>query len=153
MCLLLLTSLTSPLLMTVNMCHKGITISTLMVHTMYLRCWSPHLCWSLAPSSGRYALCRSIRAGTVSVWNLTRRRFTCRPVRVEHGLYSSTDVMLAHDFKLYIFTDRSRNSSMDPSYRFQVRLCLKYSFLDSSSHLESGCSVGCELDGTLDYSV
>ncbi|XP_028461906.1 uncharacterized protein LOC114573893 isoform X2 [Perca flavescens] len=61
----------------------------------------------------RYAVCRSIRAGTVYVWNLTRRRFACRPVRAEHGLYSSTDVVLAHDFKLYIFTDRSRNSSVD----------------------------------------
>ncbi|GLD68196.1 uncharacterized protein AKAME5_001950600, partial [Lates japonicus] len=57
----------------------------------------------------RYAVCRSIRAGTVYVWNLARRRFVCRPVRVEHGLYSSTDVVLAHSFKLYIFTDRSLN--------------------------------------------
>ncbi|XP_018549377.2 NACHT domain- and WD repeat-containing protein 1 [Lates calcarifer] len=63
----------------------------------------------------RYAVCRSIRAGTVYVWNLARRRFVCRPVRVEHGLYSSTDVVLAHSFKLYIFTDRSLN-------RFQTLL-------------------------------
>ncbi|XP_029311219.1 uncharacterized protein LOC115023989 [Cottoperca gobio] len=71
----------------------------------------------------RYAVCRSIRAGTVYVWNLTRRRFACRPVRVEHGLYSKTDMVLAHDFKLYIFTDRSTNSCMDaPSYSFQTLL-------------------------------
>ncbi|TDH00018.1 hypothetical protein EPR50_G00200110 [Perca flavescens] len=71
----------------------------------------------------RYAVCRSIRAGTVYVWNLTRRRFACRPVRAEHGLYSSTDVVLAHDFKLYIFTDRSRNSSVDAaSCPFQTLL-------------------------------
>ncbi|XP_032355068.1 uncharacterized protein LOC116669372 isoform X2 [Etheostoma spectabile] len=71
----------------------------------------------------RYAVCRSIRAGTVYVWNLTRRRFACRPVRVEHGLYSSTDMVLAHDYKLYIFTDRSRNRSMDAaSCPFQTLL-------------------------------
>ncbi|XP_042256653.1 uncharacterized protein LOC121889028 [Thunnus maccoyii] len=71
----------------------------------------------------RYAVCRSIRAGTVSVWNLARRRFIGRPVRVEHGLYSSTDVVLAHDFKLYIFTDRSSASSTDnPSCQFQTLL-------------------------------
>lgn len=76
----------------------------------------------LAPSVGRYAVCHSIRAGTVSVWNLARRRFVGRPVRVEHGLYSSTDVVLTHDLKLYIFTDKSSASSTDdPSYRFQVR--------------------------------
>ncbi|XP_034712568.1 uncharacterized protein LOC117934738 isoform X2 [Etheostoma cragini] len=71
----------------------------------------------------RYAVCRSIRAGTVYVWNLTRRRFACQPVRVERGLYSSTDMVLAHDFKLYIFTDRSRNNSMDAaSCPFQTLL-------------------------------
>ncbi|XP_038586012.1 uncharacterized protein LOC119911275 [Micropterus salmoides] len=71
----------------------------------------------------RYAVCRSVRAGTVYVWNLTRRRFVCRPVRVEHGLYSNTDVVLAQDFKLYIFTDRSTNHNMDDhSYLFQTLL-------------------------------
>ncbi|KAI3376664.1 hypothetical protein L3Q82_017094 [Scortum barcoo] len=70
----------------------------------------------------RYAVCRSIRAGTVYVWNLSRQRFICRPVRVEHGLYSSNDVVLTHDLKLYILTDRSTNSSTDPSYRFQTLL-------------------------------
>ncbi|XP_054863824.1 uncharacterized protein LOC118470977 [Amphiprion ocellaris] len=66
----------------------------------------------------RYVLCRSIRAGTVSVWNLARQRFVCRPVRVEHGLYSNTDVVLAHNFKLYIFTDRSKS----PLHHFQTLL-------------------------------
>ncbi|XP_051231416.1 uncharacterized protein LOC127349591 [Dicentrarchus labrax] len=71
----------------------------------------------------RYAVCRSIRAGTVYVWNLGRRRFVCRPVRVEHGLYSSTDTVLAHNFKLYIFTDRSTISSVEaPPCRFQTLL-------------------------------
>ncbi|CAK6968650.1 RWD domain-containing protein 4 Protein FAM28A [Scomber scombrus] len=71
----------------------------------------------------RYAVCRSIKAGAVSVWNLVRRRYAGRPVRVEHGLYSSTDVVLAHDFKLYIFTDKSSASStVDPAYQFQTLL-------------------------------
>ncbi|XP_071334325.1 uncharacterized protein [Trachinotus anak] len=71
----------------------------------------------------RYAVCRSIRAGTVFMWNLARQRFSDRPVRVERSLYSSTDVVLAHNFKLYIFTDRSLNSSMEtPSYQFQTLL-------------------------------
>ncbi|XP_049924061.1 uncharacterized protein LOC126404723 [Epinephelus moara] len=67
----------------------------------------------------RYAVCRSVRAGTVYVWNLTRRHFACRPVRVEHSLYSSTDVVLAHDFKLYILTDRSMDA---PSHPFKTLL-------------------------------
>ncbi|XP_074480037.1 uncharacterized protein LOC141760845 [Sebastes fasciatus] len=72
----------------------------------------------------RYAVCRSVRAGTVYVWNLARRRFACRPVRAEHGLCSSTDVVLAHDFKLYILTDKSTNSSsMDaPACSFKTLL-------------------------------
>ncbi|XP_035531599.1 uncharacterized protein LOC118338398 [Morone saxatilis] len=71
----------------------------------------------------KYAVCRSIRAGTVYVWNLGRRRFICRPVRVEHGLYGSTDTVLAHNFKLYIFTDRSTMSSVEaPQCRFQTLL-------------------------------
>ncbi|XP_076581752.1 uncharacterized protein LOC143317485 [Chaetodon auriga] len=71
----------------------------------------------------RYAVCRSIRAGTVYVWNLTRRRFICRPVRVEHGLYSSADVVLARDFKLYILTNKGTAHNMDtPSYGFQTLL-------------------------------
>nr|XP_046237578.1 uncharacterized protein si:ch211-212k18.6 [Scatophagus argus] len=68
----------------------------------------------------RYAVCRSFKAGTVYVWNLTRRRFVCRPVRVVHGLYSSTDVVLAHDFKLYILTDRGTYNTT--SYGFQTLL-------------------------------
>ncbi|XP_070711235.1 uncharacterized protein [Pempheris klunzingeri] len=67
----------------------------------------------------RYVVCRSIKAGAVYVWNLARRRFVCRPVRVEHGLYSNTDVVLAHDFKLYILTGRSTDT---PSYQFQTLL-------------------------------
>ncbi|XP_041821593.1 uncharacterized protein LOC121626912 [Chelmon rostratus] len=73
--------------------------------------------------SQRYAVCRSIRAGTVYVWNLTRRRFVCRPVRVEHGLCGSTDVVLAQDLKLYILTNRSTVRSVDaPSCGFQTLL-------------------------------
>lgn len=106
----------------------GVRISTshqnshLMCHAVHV-CGIVFLCWSLAPSAARYAVCRSIRAGTVYVWNLTRRRFVCRPVRVEHGLCGSTDVVLAHDLKLYILTNRSTVRSVDaPSCGFQVRL-------------------------------
>ncbi|XP_030018609.1 uncharacterized protein LOC115438877 [Sphaeramia orbicularis] len=71
----------------------------------------------------RYAVCFSARVGSVYVWNLARHRFLCRPVRVHHGLYSSTDAVFAHDLKLYIFTDRSSISCTDvPSPRFQTLL-------------------------------
>ncbi|KAJ0006463.1 hypothetical protein NQD34_013736, partial [Periophthalmus magnuspinnatus] len=55
----------------------------------------------------RYAVCLSERPGTVFVWNLGRRRFRCQPVLAQHGLYSSTDVVLVHNLKLYILTNRS----------------------------------------------
>ncbi|XP_069033923.1 NACHT and WD repeat domain-containing protein 2 [Embiotoca jacksoni] len=70
----------------------------------------------------RYAVCRSRRAGTVYVWNLARRRFVCRPVRVERGLCSSTDVLLVHDFQLYILTDRNMNTDSNSPHQFQTLL-------------------------------
>eukprot|EP00063_Salmo_salar_P087124 XP_014061959.1 PREDICTED: uncharacterized protein LOC106608527 isoform X2 [Salmo salar] len=71
----------------------------------------------------RYAVCKSLRPGTVRVWNLARSRFTGRPVRVEHGLYGNTDVALAHDLKLYILTDRGTATFTDtPSPIFQTLL-------------------------------
>ncbi|XP_071402446.1 uncharacterized protein [Centroberyx affinis] len=73
--------------------------------------------------SPRYAVCRSLRPGTVHVWNLARRRFVGRAVRVEHGLYGGTDVALAHDLKMYILTDRGTTNATDtPSPRFQTLL-------------------------------
>ena len=66
-------------------------------------------------------MCRSLRPGTVRVWNLARKRFVGRPVRVEHGLYGSSDVALVHDLKLYILTDRGTATVTDtPSPIFQV---------------------------------
>ncbi|KAK6323042.1 hypothetical protein J4Q44_G00053810 [Coregonus suidteri] len=71
----------------------------------------------------RYAVCRSLRPGTVRVWNLARSRFAGRPVRVEHGLYGKTDVALVHDLKLYILTDRGTANFTDtPSPIFQTLL-------------------------------
>ncbi|XP_070978142.1 uncharacterized protein [Oncorhynchus clarkii lewisi] len=71
----------------------------------------------------RYAVCKSLRPGTVRVWNLARSRFSGRPVRVEHGLYGNTDVALAHDLKLYILTDRGTATFTDtPSPIFQTLL-------------------------------
>ncbi|KAK0131674.1 NACHT domain- and WD repeat-containing protein 1 [Merluccius polli] len=77
----------------------------------------------MSTTSPRYAVCRSMRAGSVSVWNLVRRRHAGRPVRVEHGLYGGTDVALAHDLKLYILTDRGTASATDtPAPVFQTLL-------------------------------
>ena len=79
------------------------------------------LSWVSSPSGDSYAVCKSLRPGTVRVWNLARSRFTGRPVRVEHGLYGNTDVALAHDLKLYILTDRGTATFTDtPSPIFQV---------------------------------
>ncbi|KAK3567409.1 hypothetical protein QTP86_019864 [Hemibagrus guttatus] len=52
-----------------------------------------------------YVVCRSTRPGTVRVWNIRRARFRARPVHVEHSLFSSADVALVRDLKLYILTD------------------------------------------------
>lgn len=68
----------------------------------------------------RYVLCRSMRHGTVRVWNIARSRLAGRPVRVEHGLFTNTDVALARDLKLYILTDRGTSSiteSATPVYQ------------------------------------
>ncbi|KAJ3585371.1 hypothetical protein NHX12_014092, partial [Muraenolepis orangiensis] len=64
------------------------------------------------------------RAGSVSVWNLARRRrYAGRPVHVEHGLYGSTDVALAHGLRLYVLTDRGTASLTDtPAPVFQTLL-------------------------------
>lgn len=55
------------------------------------------------------------------MWNLVRRRYAGRPVRVEHNLYGGTDVALAKDLKLYILTDRGvANFTDTPVPVFQV---------------------------------
>ncbi|XP_055012793.1 uncharacterized protein LOC129409895 [Boleophthalmus pectinirostris] len=70
----------------------------------------------------RYAVCFSERPGTVFVWNLGRQRFRCRPVRAQHGLFSSTDVVLVHQLKLYILTNRSSASRTQAPPCFQTLL-------------------------------
>ncbi|XP_063043680.1 uncharacterized protein LOC134438020 [Engraulis encrasicolus] len=71
----------------------------------------------------RYVLCRSTRQGTVRVWNIARPRWSGRAVRVEHGLFNSTDVALARDMKLYILTDRGTSQFTEsPTPVYQVFL-------------------------------
>ncbi|KAG9274177.1 hypothetical protein AMEX_G11074 [Astyanax mexicanus] len=70
-----------------------------------------------------YVVCRGIRTGTVRVWNVSRAHFRGRPVRVEHSLFSSSDVVLAQDLKLYILTDRGTATFTDtPTPVYQTLL-------------------------------
>ncbi|XP_076828927.1 uncharacterized protein LOC143475082 isoform X3 [Brachyhypopomus gauderio] len=70
-----------------------------------------------------YVVCRGLRAGTVRVWNVNRARFRGRPVRVEHGLFSSSDIALARDLRLYILTDRGTATFIDsPTPVYQTLL-------------------------------
>ncbi len=72
----------------------------------------------------RYAVCQSTRPGTVRVWNVARMRFKGRPVQVEHGLFSSSDIALVRDLKLYILSDRGTINFPDtPTSVYQVLLC------------------------------
>ncbi|KAG5844984.1 hypothetical protein ANANG_G00133960 [Anguilla anguilla] len=87
----------------------------------------------------RYVVCRSLRPGTVRVWNVARSGYRGRPVRVEHGLYDSADVVLARDMKLYILTDRGTASFTEPPMPiFQTLLIydlLKKSYVKRQSGL------------------
>ncbi|KAI5104186.1 NACHT domain- and WD repeat-containing protein 1-like isoform X1, partial [Silurus meridionalis] len=70
-----------------------------------------------------YVVCRSTRPGTVRVWNRRRARFRARPVRVEHSLFTSTDVALVQDLKLYILTDHGTATFTDtPTPVYQTLL-------------------------------
>ncbi|KAI4905072.1 hypothetical protein NFI96_016045, partial [Prochilodus magdalenae] len=70
-----------------------------------------------------YVVCRGVRPGTVRVWNVSRASFRGRPVRVEHGLFSSADVTLARDLRLYILTDRGMATFTDtPTPVYQTLL-------------------------------
>ncbi|KAJ8269670.1 hypothetical protein COCON_G00122770 [Conger conger] len=62
----------------------------------------------------RYAVCLSSRSGTVRVWNIAKSGYRGKPVRVEHSLYDSADVVLIRDMKLYILTDRGTASFTEP---------------------------------------
>ncbi|XP_058637661.1 uncharacterized protein LOC131543863 [Onychostoma macrolepis] len=63
----------------------------------------------------RYVVCQSTRPGTVRIWNVARTRFKGRPVQVEHGLFSSSDIALVRDLKLYILSDRGTANFTDTS--------------------------------------
>lgn len=79
------------------------------------------LSFTLSP---RYVVCRSTRPGTVRLWNVARTRFKGRPVRVEHGLFSSADIALVRDLKLYILSDHGTTNFTDaPTSVYQVYLC------------------------------
>ncbi|XP_039606977.1 uncharacterized protein LOC120527534 isoform X2 [Polypterus senegalus] len=54
----------------------------------------------------RYVVCKSLTPGTVRVWNIVKTKYKGNAVRVERGLYESTDIVLVRDMKLYILTDR-----------------------------------------------
>ncbi|XP_062848885.1 uncharacterized protein LOC134311211 [Trichomycterus rosablanca] len=70
-----------------------------------------------------YVVCHSIHPGTVRVWNTRRVRSRAQPVRVEHGLFTSSDVALAQDLRLYILTDRGTTTFTDtPTPVYQTLL-------------------------------
>ncbi|KAG5260928.1 hypothetical protein AALO_G00298090 [Alosa alosa] len=87
----------------------------------------------------RYVLCRSMRPGTIRVWNVARPRLAGHPVRVEHGLFTNTDVALARDLKLYILTGRGTSSfteSATPVYQtLLVYDLLKRSYIKKQTGL------------------
>ncbi|XP_072262219.1 uncharacterized protein [Pyxicephalus adspersus] len=71
----------------------------------------------------RYVVCRSVRPGVVTVWNIVKSKCKGSAVRVERGLMESNDVVLVRDMKLYILTDRGMASFTDtPRPIFQTLL-------------------------------
>ncbi|XP_016335060.1 uncharacterized protein LOC107683518 [Sinocyclocheilus anshuiensis] len=87
----------------------------------------------------RYVVCQSTRPGTVRIWNVARTRFKGRPVQVEHGLFSSSDIALVRDLKLYILSDRrTANFSDTPTSVYQTLLVydlLKKSYIKKQTGL------------------
>uniref|UniRef100_A0A9J7XU40 Si:ch211-212k18.6 n=1 Tax=Cyprinus carpio carpio TaxID=630221 RepID=A0A9J7XU40_CYPCA len=87
----------------------------------------------------RYVVCQSTRPGTVRIWNVARTRFKGRPVQVEHGLFSSSDIALVRDLKLYILSDRgTANFSNTPTPVYQTLLVydlLKKSYIKKQTGL------------------
>ncbi|KAM5194794.1 NACHT and WD repeat domain-containing protein 2-like [Mantella aurantiaca] len=61
----------------------------------------------------RYAVCRSVRPGVITVWNIVKSKCKGTAVRVERGLMESNDIVLVRDMKLYILTDRGMASFTD----------------------------------------
>ncbi|XP_069055414.1 uncharacterized protein [Pleurodeles waltl] len=71
----------------------------------------------------RYVVCRSVRPGVVTVWNIVKSKCKSSAVRVERGLMESSDVVLIKDMKLYILTDRGMASfTENPRPIFQTLL-------------------------------
>ncbi|XP_026122513.1 uncharacterized protein LOC113105579 isoform X3 [Carassius auratus] len=87
----------------------------------------------------RYVVCQSTRPGTVRIWNVARMRFKGRPVQVEHGLFSSSDIALVQDLKLYILSDRGTANFTDtPTSVYQTLLVydlLKKSYIKKQTGL------------------
>ncbi|XP_077135681.1 uncharacterized protein LOC143793014 [Ranitomeya variabilis] len=61
----------------------------------------------------RYVVCRNVRPGVISVWNIVKSKCKSSAVRVERGLVENSDVVLVRDMKLYILTDRGMASFTD----------------------------------------
>ncbi|XP_078535057.1 uncharacterized protein LOC144821717 [Lissotriton helveticus] len=71
----------------------------------------------------RYVVCRSVRPGVVTVWNIVKSKCKSSAVRVERGLMESSDVVLIKDMKLFILTDRGMASFAEtPRPIFQTLL-------------------------------
>ncbi|XP_067301621.1 uncharacterized protein [Pseudorasbora parva] len=87
----------------------------------------------------RYVVCRSTRPGTVRIWNVARTRLKGRPVQVEHGLFSHSDIALVRDLRLYILSDRGTiNFTEAPTSVYQTLLVydlLKKSYIKKQTGL------------------
>ncbi|XP_063776767.1 uncharacterized protein LOC134922808 isoform X2 [Pseudophryne corroboree] len=71
----------------------------------------------------RYVVCRSVRPGVITVWNIVKSKCKGSAVRVERGLVENSDVVLVRDMKLYVLTDRGMVSFTDtPRPIFQTLL-------------------------------
>ncbi|XP_075142931.1 uncharacterized protein LOC142218232 [Leptodactylus fuscus] len=71
----------------------------------------------------RYVVCRSVRPGVITVWNIVKSKFKSTAVRVERGLVENNDIVLVRDMKLYILTDRGMASFTEtPRPIFQTLL-------------------------------
>ncbi|XP_075046129.1 uncharacterized protein LOC142106687 [Mixophyes fleayi] len=71
----------------------------------------------------RYVVCRSVRPGVITVWNIVKSKCKGSAVRVERGLVENSDVVLVRDMKLYVLTDRGMVTFTDtPRPIFQTLL-------------------------------
>ncbi|XP_053556225.1 uncharacterized protein LOC128647464 [Bombina bombina] len=71
----------------------------------------------------RYVVCRSVKPGVITVWNIVKSKCKSSAVRVERGLMENTDIVLIRDMKLFILTDRGMASFTDtPRPIFQTLL-------------------------------